>query len=87
MPDKGSLPSSRQLVVTVVQALREFGREAHVREIEDQVANMLNLTFEQLAEPHDKSRSEFQYRLGWARTYAKRDGLIISVARNRWRAS
>jgi restriction system protein len=87
MAKDSSLPTSRQMVEPLVQVLAELDREAHVRELEGLVANRLGLTSEQLSEAHDKSRTEFQYRLAWARTYAKRDGRAISPARNRWQIS
>ncbi|NDG65131.1 MAG: hypothetical protein EBY29_16970 [Planctomycetes bacterium] len=34
--------------------------------------------------PHDRSRTEFQYRLAWSRSYAKKDGLLVSNRRNHW---
>jgi len=72
------------MVTSLVDALRELGGTASVADIEQTVARRLNLSPEQLGLPHDKSRSEFQYRLGWTRTYAKKDGLVVSSRRNHW---
>ena len=78
------LPRAREMVTSLVDALRELGGTASVADIEQMVARRLNLSPEQLGLPHDKSRSEFQYRLGWTRTYAKKDGLVVSSRRNHW---
>jgi restriction system protein len=84
MITKQDLPTAKQMLPSLLDALTDLGCESTVREIEGVVARRLNLTAEQLAIPHDKSRTEFQYRLAWTRTYAKRDGLITSRMRNRW---
>jgi restriction system protein len=84
MTTKDTLPTARQMLPALLEVLADLGREGTVREIESLVAQRLNLSAEQLALPHDKSRTEFQYRLAWTRTYAKRDGLAISRMRNRW---
>jgi restriction system protein len=84
MTTKEDLPTAKQMLPTLLQCLTDLGREGTVREIEGLVAQKLNLSADQLAVPHDKSRTEFQYRLAWTRTYAKRDGLATSRMRNRW---
>ena len=76
------LPTAVEMVPVLVEALEALGRECELRELETIVGAKLSLTSEQLAVPHDRSRTEFQYRLGWARTYAKRDKKIISPRRN-----
>ena len=84
MTIKDTLPSARQMVPALIEALAELGLEAAVRELEEIVARKLALTADQLGVVHDKSRSEFQYRFAWSRTYAKREGLVTSERRNRW---
>jgi len=77
-----NLPTAVEMVPVLVEVLEALGRECELRELETKVGAKLSLTSEQLAVPHDRSRTEFQYRLGWARTYAKRDKKIISPRRN-----
>jgi restriction system protein len=84
MTTKENLPTAKQMLPTLMQVLTDLGREGTVREIEELVAHNLNLSTDQLAVPHDESRTEFQYRLAWTRTYAKRDGLVTSRMRSRW---
>jgi len=77
-----NLPTAVEMVPVLVEVLEALGRECELRELETKVGAKLSLTSGQLAVPHDRSRTEFQYRLGWARTYAKRDKKIISPRRN-----
>lgn len=78
------LPKKREMVSLLVDAHRELGGTAAAADTEQTVARRFNLSPELLALRHDKSRSEFQYRLGWTRTYAKKDGLVASSRRNHW---
>lgn len=82
MATKDTLPTARQMVPVLLDALKKAGGDATVRELEELVARELGLTSDQISIRHDKSRSEFQYRFAWTRTYAKRDGLIILEKRN-----
>lgn len=82
-----SLPTARQMVPELLTALKKIGGSGSVKEIESLVADQLGLSPEQLEVRHDKSRSEFQYRFAWSRTYAKRDGLVKSERRNQWALS
>lgn len=84
MVDNAELPKARDMVVTLVKVLSIHDGEMTVRELEDQVAKMLDLDEHQLSARHDKSRSEFQYRFAWTRTYAKKDGLVTSPSKGKW---
>jgi restriction system protein len=53
-------------------------------QIRDELAKKLSLDSEQLSQIHSGSRTEFEYRLAWARTYAKSKGLIQSPTRMHW---
>lgn len=84
MNDNKALPTAKQMIPNLLGALRSCGGAATVRELEMTVARDLQLSPDQLAIPHDKSRTEFQYRLAWSRSYAKKDGLVTSARRNHW---
>ena len=79
-----ALPTAREMIPVLLVVLRELGGSGTVRDIESAVAGKLALTAEQLGITHDKSRSEFQYRLGWTRSYAKKEGRVVSTKRNLW---
>lgn len=82
--NRDGLPTAKEMIPALVLALKNFGGRATVRQLEQQVATQLNIAANLLAIPHDKSRSEFQYRLGWTRTYAKKQGIVTSSTRNQW---
>lgn len=69
------------------QALKELGGSASIAETEDKVAELLSLPdhiLEQLHNPEKSNQTEFQYRLGWARTYLKKQGFIENSSRGIW---
>lgn len=68
----------------ILAALHELGGSASIEELEQRVSKVINLSDEDLAIPHDARRSEFSYRLAWARTHLKRFGLLENSARGIW---
>ena len=87
MENKTKLPTARQMIPALTEALESLGGQASVRDLEDAVARRLGLTPDVLSITHDKSRTEFQYRFAWTRSYAKKEGLVTSPARNTWTLS
>jgi restriction system protein len=78
------IPTAKEMVPVLVAVLDRNREPMSVRDLEQKVSDELGLTSEDLAVPHDKSRTEFQYRLAWTRTYAKKSGLVSSSRRNSW---
>jgi restriction system protein len=73
------------LVWPSILAIREKGGSASIEEIEDGVSRLMGLSDEVLSAPHTKgSRTEFQYRLAWVRTYLKKIDAITNSARAVW---
>ena len=54
------------------------------REQELKVAELLNLTAEDVAEIHQVNTTKLSYRLAWARHYLKRFGLLQNSERGLW---
>ena len=54
-------------------------------QIEIETIKELGISEELLMIPREKSRTEFQYRLAWALTKAKKKGLVERVERKTWR--
>lgn len=83
---KGVLPTVAELSPLIVWALKRLGGEAALQEIHEVVVPKLKLTSEQLSLPHveGKSRSELDYRMAWARTKLKNQGLIERVGSGIW---
>ncbi len=73
------------LIWPTILSLRERGGSASIEEIEDDVARLLKLSDAVLAAPHTKgTRTEFQYRLAWVRTYLKKVGAVENSERAIW---
>jgi len=85
---KAQIPSSKSLVSYVIDAIKANGGVATSSEIDYSVLKSLNLPSEIVNMPHSGSRetrTELKYRLAWARTYAKKDGLISSEGKKIWK--
>jgi len=84
---RDQIPKYHELFNPVLKALRELGGSATISEIEDQIAKDLSLTEEALevrAKNNNSSKTEFWYRLAWARTYLKNFGVIDNSQRGVW---
>ena len=81
------LPKSHELVEPLLKFLASHGQVASNKEIADALVKDLVIPEHLLAQIHSGTRTEFEYRLAWARTKAKSAGLITSPARERWELS
>jgi restriction system protein len=77
------IPKSQDLIKPILLTLKE-GEVLHNNEIRERVSRLLGLNTEQLKQIHSGSRTEFEYRLAWARTNARSKGLIDSPKRMHW---
>ncbi|MHC4840082.1 MAG: restriction endonuclease [Planctomycetota bacterium] len=78
------VPKYDDLFSPLLQALHQLGSSASIAELEQKVAELLDLSEEDLEEIHEGNRTKFSYRLAWARTYLKRFGLIENSTRGVW---
>lgn len=81
------VPAFDELMVPLFQSLKALGGSASIAEIDEKVAEVLQLPENVLEVPHNPEKSnqtEFQYRLAWARTYLKQYGLIDNSSRGIW---
>lgn len=67
-----------------IKALKFLGGSGSVSEIEEEVAQILKLTEDQINEIHRESTTKLTYRLAWARNYLKRYGIIENSSRGVW---
>jgi restriction system protein len=84
---RDQLPSVKTLGGLILTALQQAEGAVTVGEMLDAVARALKLTDEQLAIPHDSrrgQRSELSYRMAWARTDLRANGLIDRAEHGRW---
>lgn len=77
-------PKYDELFNPLLTALHQLGSSASIAELEQNVAQILGLSEEDLETPHNGNLTKFAYNLAWARTYLKRFGLIENSARGVW---
>jgi restriction system protein len=82
-----TLPTFDELMNPLLQALRMLGGSGSIEEIYAKVVEIVGLPEELLAQlnnPDKGSRTEINYRLGWARTYLRKYGLLENSSRGVW---
>jgi hypothetical protein len=79
------LPSPSDLVPVIVDCLTDLGGRAHIQEIEKAAKAKLNLDIKLTSQIRIGKRTEFAYRLSWARTAAKAKGLITKDGASYWK--
>ena len=86
MKAKIVIPNYAQLIEYTFIALKELGGSGKNTEINNKVAQLMNLSDEVLDVPHlnSSSMSEVNYRCAWARTLLKNYGAIENSARSVW---
>ncbi|MBI1205410.1 MAG: hypothetical protein GC182_23140 [Rhodopseudomonas sp.] len=78
-------PSFDTFFIPLIHSLRARGGSATIDELEEAVSTAANLSDEQRAQLHgDGPRTEFSYRLAWARTYLKKGGALENSERGVW---
>ena len=82
----GDIPRIRQLLWPTLRATRELGGVAKIREINERAAQIAGLSIEQLAVLHgsEKTMTEVDYRLRWARTNLKTIGALANPSTGTW---
>lgn len=78
------LPRFQELIEPMLVFLKAHDGAATNKAIDEAVANTLRIPSTLLLEIHSGKRTEFQYRMAWARTKAKSDGKISSPKRETW---
>ncbi len=86
MKKKIIIPNYAQLIEYTFIALKELGGSGKNTEINDKVAEIMQLSDDVLSVPHlnSSSLSEVNYRLAWARTLLKNHGALENSARSVW---
>src|SRR6059058_1627279 len=79
-------PKVRELMWPCLQATRDLGGSATVREMNEHAMELAGLSEAQQAIPHgtEGRMSEVEYRLHWARTYLKGIGALENSSRGVW---
>jgi restriction system protein len=85
MASKSDLPQFRDYFAPALRVLRERGGSATIEELEDGVAELMELSDSLLAVRHgDGPRTQFQYELAWVRTYLKKVSAVTNSERGVW---
>jgi restriction system protein len=86
MMAKEKLPTFDALMNPLIQALKSLGGSGTIDEIYNKVAEIANLTDEQLSVLHKGKAydTEIGYRLAWSRTYLRKYGLLENSSRGVW---
>ena len=77
-------PSSKMLLDSLVQVLKDTNVPLSSSEIDDKVITKLKLPDEITKKIRQGNRTEIKYRLAWCRTKAKQTGLIKKKSNNSW---
>jgi restriction system protein len=81
------IPTYDSMMNPLLEALRSLGGSGTIDEIDGKVAEIMHLSDEQLEilqDPEKGSRTKFEYRLAWTRTYLKNYGLLENSSRGVW---
>jgi restriction system protein len=79
-----AIPKYDELFNPLIEAFHTLGGSGSVTELEDKVAEILNLTEKEINEIHRGNRTKLSYRLAWSRNYLKRFGLLENSSRGIW---
>jgi len=80
-----AVPQYDDLMNPTIQALKDLGGSGHIREIENKVAEILDLSQDDLVDIHRGTTTKLVYRLAWSRNYLKRFGLLDKASRGVWK--
>lgn len=80
------LPQYHEVMWPALQATKDLGGSATVREMNERALEFAQISEEQQSVPHgtDGRTSELEYRLNWARTHLKGIGALQNSARGVW---
>lgn len=78
------LPKASELVSPLIEVLKAASHPLSIQEIESQVAANLQVPDDLRNIIRMGNRTEFNYRLSWARTRAKNLGLIQRTSSKYW---
>ncbi|MDQ3459585.1 MAG: restriction endonuclease [Deinococcota bacterium] len=80
-----NLPKYHELLNPTLEALHRLGGSASIDELVEAIAKGTGLPPEVIELPHgDGRQTVLEYRLGWARTYLKKFGLLTNSERGIW---
>ncbi len=79
-----SAPKYDDLFNPILKALRNLGGSGRNEEIEQQIADIMQLSDDDVNDIHRGNTTKLSYRAAWARNYLKRYGLVENSQRGVW---
>jgi len=87
MANTHRMPTHKDLMNPLLQAMHDLGGSGTTSEINERVTQILDVPDDLLNVPHNPektSRTEVEYRLAWARNYLKHYGLLENSSHGVW---
>ncbi|EOR93031.1 hypothetical protein ADIARSV_3831 [Arcticibacter svalbardensis MN12-7] len=81
------IPTFEDLMEPTFLIIKALGGVASVADIQENIANTLKLSNEDLSEIHKGTTTKLSYRLAWARNYLKRFGLLENLKKGFWKVT
>ena len=81
------LPKNIELLDSIIRVLDASERPMSSKAIDDAVVEELGLLESQITVMRTPKRSEYKYRMAWARTKLKSQGLILKLDDGSWKIS
>ena len=85
MTQPEALPSQALIKEAMLDLLKGSTDGLHIKDIESGVAKRLSLSKPQMEIIHKGKRTMLGYKLAWARSAAKKEGLIESTRSSFWK--
>ena len=84
--DADSLPDLPGMMLVTIEALRDLGGSATIRELEEKAVELEGVTEAEQAFTmrRNESQTRLHYYLAWARTYLKRGDALVNSSRGVW---
>ena len=83
--DVEGLPDLPGMMLVTIEALKDLGGSATIRELDEKVVDLEAVTeAEQAFTMPDGTRTRMNYYLAWARTYLKRGNAVVNSSRGVW---
>ena len=80
-----SLPKVSELAESIMDVMESSVEKMHNKEMDELVARHLKLTSEQISPIRLGKRTEFGYRMAWARQRLKQEKKIENVGKGFWK--
>ncbi len=68
----------------VLTAMHQLGGSASIEELKEKVIEILSLSDDEINDIHRGNTTKLEYRLAWARTYLKKQGLLENSTKGVW---